>query len=192
MKKLIVTTLASLAAVAVFGQGQVAFVNLNGAAGVNAPVLDGLNTTLRLAGANYQAGLFAGSTSTSLAYIGNATPFLTAGGAGYFNGGATTLAGIPGGSTVWLQVVAWDATLKGTATGASWAQATAFDAAGANDVWGMSKVFSVVAADPTTSPPQTPSALVGLQSFALSVPEPSTFALMGLGAAALMIFRRRK
>ena len=96
MKKLIVTTLASLATVVAFAQGTINFVNLNGGAGVNAPVFDGLNTTVRLAGANYQAGLYAGATSTSLTYIGNATPFLTGGGAGYFNGGTTTLAGIPG------------------------------------------------------------------------------------------------
>lgn len=192
MKKLIVTTLASLATVVAFAQGTINFVNLNGGAGVNAPVFDGLNTTLRLAGATYQAGLFAGATSTSLTYIGNATPFLTAGGAGYFNGGTTTLAGIPGASVVFLQVVAWDATLKGTTTGATWAQAAAFDAAGANDVWGRSGIFSVTTGDPNAVPPGLPANLVGMQSFRLSVPEPSTFALAGLGAAALMIFRRRK
>jgi hypothetical protein len=32
----------------------------------------------------------------------------------------------------------------------------------------------------------------GLVLEAVAVPEPSTFALAGLGAAALMIFRRRK
>jgi hypothetical protein len=189
MKKLIVTTLASLATLAAFGQGQIAFVNLNAAAGVNAPVFDGVNTTVKLTGANFQAGLYAGTTSANVAYIGNSTPFFTGGGAGYFSGGTVTLTGIAGGATAWLQVWAWDTTLGGTVTGATLAQAIA---SGKPDVYGKSTPFSVVAADPTTSPPQTPSALVGLQSFSFIVPEPSTFALAGLGAAALMIFRRRK
>ncbi len=193
MKKLIVSSLATaVVSLAAYGQGTVSMLNINTAAGVNAPVYDGLTTTIKLAGANYQAGLFAGTTSTSLTYIGNATPFLTAGGAGYFNGGTTVLTGHAPGSTVWLQVVAWDATLKGTTTGATWANALADDPAGSKDVWGMSKPFSVVPADPNSSPPGTPTPLVGLTSFTLSVPEPSTFALAGLGMAAMLVLRRRK
>jgi len=39
----------------------------------------------------------------------------------------------------------------------------------------------------------TPPELVGLQSFSLwALPEPSSFAMVGLGVAALMIARRRK
>ena len=34
--------------------------------------------------------------------------------------------------------------------------------------------------------------LVGLQSFAIGIPEPSTFALAGFGAATLWLLRRRK
>jgi hypothetical protein len=51
-------------------------------------------------------------------------------------------------------------------------------------------------ADPSVSPPPTTPSLVDMPSIVLSgaapVPEPSTFALAGLGAAALLIFRRRK
>ena len=51
--------------------------------------------------------------------------------------------------------------------------------------------------NPNGSPPTTPVALTfgttGYNGLVLTgVPEPSTFALAGLGAAALMIFRRRK
>jgi len=166
-------------------QGQVNFVNLNAAAGVNAPVYLP-DYTSKLTGPAWMAGLFAGSTSTSLTYIGNATPFLTGGGAGYFSGGTTTLAGIPGGTLAWLQVAVWDSSLNGTTTGATWPQAMAF--AG---LWGMSGLFSVVVSDPTTSPPQTPAPLVGLQPFAL-MPEPSALSLAGLGLAGLLLFRRRK
>jgi len=189
MKKLIVTTLASFATLAAFAQGQVNFVNVSGSPPLNAPIFDGLNTTVKLAGANYQAGLYAGPTSTSLAYVGNSTAFLTGGGAGYFNGGTTTLTGIAGGATAWLSVWAWDATLGGTTAGATLTQAIA---SGKPDVYGFSAPFSVVTGNPAGSPPTTPAVMVGLTSFTMVVPEPSTFALAGLGAAALMIFRRRK
>jgi hypothetical protein len=56
--------------------------------------------------------------------------------------------------------------------------------------------FQQVLADPTAVPPPTPPSLIDMPSIILSgaapVPEPSTFALAGLGAAALLIFRRRK
>ncbi len=176
-----------------YAQGTVSFLNINAGAGVNAPVRLYLwDQTSKLTGPAWMAGLFSGPTSTSLAYIGNATPFLTGAGAGYFNGGTTTLAGFPGGAVAWLQVVAWDSTLRGTTTGATWAQAIADDPVGIGGVWGMSKVFSVVVSDPNTSPPQIPAALVGLQSFAIIWPEPSTVSLSGLGLAAVLLFRRRK
>lgn len=38
----------------------------------------------------------------------------------------------------------------------------------------------------------TPGDLVGMQAFTVAVPEPSIFALAGLGAAGLMAFRRKK
>ncbi len=96
------TTIAEILGMALFvggayAQGTVNFVNLNAAAGVNAPVYLPDYTT-KLTGPAWMAGLSAGTTSTSLAYIGNATPFLTGAGAGYFNGGTTTLAGfLPAG-----------------------------------------------------------------------------------------------
>jgi hypothetical protein len=40
------------------------------------------------------------------------------------------------------------------------------------------------------SPPSLPANLVGLTSFSL-VPEPSTYALLALGAAALFLRRRK-
>jgi hypothetical protein len=58
--------------------------------------------------------------------------------------------------------------------------------------FGASPLFQLdVVADPNTSPPETPSDLIGWQSFSL-VPEPSTIALAGLAAMALMLRRRRE
>jgi hypothetical protein len=45
-------------------------------------------------------------------------------------------------------------------------------------------------ADQTVSPPEIPQ-LTRTDGFTVFVPEPTTFALAGLGAAALVIFRRR-
>jgi len=194
MKKLIVSSLATaVVSLAAYGQGTVSMLNINAAAGVNAPVYDGVATTVKLAGANYQAGLYAGLSSTSLSYVGNSTPFLSAGGAGYFNGGTTVLSTIAPGTSAFVQVWAWDTTLGGTTTGATLAQAqAAFLTGGKTDVVGWSDIIPIVPANPNSSPPGTPTALVGLTSFELQVPEPSTMALAGLGAAALLIFRRRK
>jgi hypothetical protein len=44
------------------------------------------------------------------------------------------------------------------------------------------------AIQPSANPP---APMTGFQGFTIVVPEPSTFALAGLGAAALLIFRRR-
>jgi hypothetical protein len=55
---------------------------------------------------------------------------------------------------------------------------------------GFSDSFSVAA---LTEAPNIPPNMLGFRSFNLTiVPEPSTFVLAGLGAAALVIFRRRK
>jgi hypothetical protein len=53
---------------------------------------------------------------------------------------------------------------------------------------GHSAAFTMASIATGPTPPGTPD---GLASFVVLVPEPSTFALAGLGAAALLIFRRR-
>ncbi len=168
-----------------YAQGTVSFLNINAAAGLNAPVFDRLNTTLKLTGPAWMAGLWAGTTPTTLAQIATTT-FLTGSGAGYFNGGGQSIPTVPGGAPAWIQVNVWDSTLNGTTTGATWAEALA---SGFLEVWQQSNLFTVVTGDPTTSPPQTPAPLVGLR---FGVPEPSALSLSGLGLAALLVFRRRK
>ena len=62
-------------------------------------------------------------------------------------------------------------------------------AAGVNA--GASTLYNIALVD-NSSPPKSLDD-IGLQPFTTStVPEPSTFALAGLGAAAMLIFRRRK
>ena len=199
MKKLITTTLAcTVVGLGAFAQGTLNFANINGTA-VNAPVtlMDG---TTKVTGSQYTVALLAGPSAGSLAQVAT-TSFISSG--GYFLGGTVTVPTVAGGSAAWIQIDVWDSTLGGTTTGATDAQAKAYWLAGHGNVWGASAFnyandsgtpFSVTTANPNSNPPGTPSPLVGLTAFSLAapVPEPSTFALAGLGAAALMIFRRRK
>jgi len=61
------------------------------------------------------------------------------------------------------------------------------------DYTGSSGAFQNAAGGPNASGPPTPAGkLTGMPDMLLTVPEPSIFALAGLGAAALMTLRRRK
>jgi hypothetical protein len=106
--------------------------------------------------------------------------------AGKFTGGTLTLSPLGAGAGIDYVVMGW----TGTAAG--------FDAAIAGGAMAsVSGKAGSATGNPNTVPPGTAVPLSG--SFAgmvlqpvTTVPEPSTFALAGLGAAALLIFRRRK
>src|SRR5437899_6000101 len=181
MKKLIVTTLATaVVAMGAYAQGTISFKNINGSPAINAPVFLSDGTTKL--GGTYTAGIMAGTTAANMAIVPGVSALFNS---GLFAGGAVSLPGIPGGSTAFLQVVAF-ATSSGSYAAAQ--------AANIQDTWGHSGTFSVVTGDNSASPPTTPAFLVRLTSFNLNtaVPEPSSLALASLCAAALMIFRRRK
>ena len=196
MKKLLATTLASalLAAVS-YGQGTVSFKNYFGSPTTDPRV--NFWTGPGVSGSQYVVALMAGPTSGSEAQIAT-TSFLTqAAAAGFFQAGTVAIPTVAGGNTAFIMIDVWDSTLNGTTTGATYAQAQAYAAANPalGNLFGHSGEFSLVTGNPNGNPPTTPTFLVpGLSTFALNapVPEPSTFALAGLGAAALMIFRRRK
>jgi hypothetical protein len=105
--------------------------------------------------------------------------------AGKFTGGQLSLSPLtPAGSGIDYVIMGW--------TGA----AASFDAAlsSGSAMLNVSAKFASGTGNPTASPPGTPVPLSS--SFGgmvlQPVPEPSTLALAGLGAAALLIFRRRK
>jgi hypothetical protein len=189
MKKILSAMLISVvASVAAYAQGTVNFVNLSSNPALNAPVFHN-NGTTRLDGVGYMAELLGGTSAGSLSLQGVATPFLSGGGAGYFNGSTRVINGVAEGAIAFLQVRAWN-----TAFGATYALASAAGQAGQADAYGFSNIFSVTTGAPNGGPPPTvPATMVGLTTFTLNpIPEPSTFALAGLGAAALLLFRRRK
>ena len=126
------------------------------------------------------------------------TTFKTGGGAGFNNGVGATFNNIArdytGGFT-WEMVVWDDSATKAGYDLNTWGTVGSKNA---YDAWqagliaaGTSGVFRSTATVGGSSA-LAPN-LTGLQSFNLYIiPEPSTFALAGLGAAALLIFRRRK
>jgi len=145
-----------------------------------------------LAGTGYTFGFFAapqGSVSNALVQYATAT-FRTGGGAGFATTGTATIAGANAGDRASFQIRVWN-NAGGTIT--TWAAAEAAWLAGAIDA----AVSPVVVSDPlggtlNGSPVFTPidSGWVSFNTY--FVPEPTSMTLAGLGAAAVLIFRRRK
>ena len=116
--------------------------------------------------------------------------------AGKFTGGTLTVQTPTPGAVIQGVVIGW------TGTGAaSWLEgynlALGQATTATTGQFGISaSPFSVDTGDPTTTPAGTAGAITGAGGFTgltlTTIPEPSSFALAGLGAAALLIFRRRK
>jgi len=185
MKKLLIALACVAATVMVSGQGTIDVRNKatgpNGS--VDAPIFD-VDGITKL-GSSFLAQVYAGPAG-NIAPIGTAVPFRDGAGAGYYNAGADFLLPVPGvalGGTAEIQVRAWEAA---AGTYAAAAASTTFK-------FGSSTTFSL-ATGGAGSPAALPSALVGLTSFSVglnAIPEPSTMVLGLLGAAALLIRRRK-
>jgi hypothetical protein len=210
MKKLVLTAFAVTCAASVFAQGTVIFNNRitgtlvthvysggttqyrgNGSTDTPAGTQDWTGFTA-LTGSGYSAAILsatgAGQAESSLAQAPFVTSFRTGTAAGQFATGTATLANVAGDAPMaTLEVVAWD-NKGGTVT--SWAQAQPLWLAGTIAA-GTSGTFNV---GPIGGAVNGAATMTGLPSFNIytAVPEPSTMALAGLGAAALLIFRRRK
>jgi hypothetical protein len=209
MKKLALATLALTCAASVFAQGTVNFYNrVTGsivtfvyAGGGSQRVGNGTGDTpsgntdwtgfTRIAGAGFFAQLLSANGASqpepSLTPQGQITTFRTGTAAGNVAAITSTLNNVPKDSPVaTLEMVAWD---NSSGQYSTWALAQAAWLGGFIQA-GKSGAFNVNAIGGDFN---TPPNLTGLQSFNIYfIPEPSTFALAGLGAAGLLIFRRRK
>jgi hypothetical protein len=155
------------------GSGALTGKYVGAASGFKADLLFSLNggSTYTLASGSSTA-FFAGSTD-------NGSP--TTDGAGVFVGGSVTIPGYTSGPAT-FEVRAYN--------GAT------FGAPGSYN--GVSAPFTIASLQ--TDPLQSAGTIMnlsgttvqGIQPFVVSIPEPSIFALAGLGAAGLMAFRRKK
>jgi len=194
-KNILASLLVCAAATGAYGQGQFTADNLGANANASSTATSGGlfysgltdATATVYNGASLNIEILAGASATSL------SPIVTLTGAnGFVNGGAPgefadasgsvyTVAGVPAGSDAFVEVEVWEG------TAATYAAAQA-----AGGYTGNSGVFQNALGGPAT-PPVPPTDLTGMPSVILTpTPEPSTLALGGLGAAALLLFRRRK
>lgn len=219
MKRLILTAVVGLLAVNGFAQGRIDVGNnfgatvfraavyapdtsnpslsVSGASGSpNFPTGTTTYTGARLLGTGFTFGFFASTSgittdANSLTQIGALTFGTTAGSAGFVTLTTMTVDGVTAGNATSYQIRAWD-NLGGTLT--TWAQANAAWQAG-QIAAGMSGLVNSGALGGTTSGGAivpNPGTTDWTSFNIYLVPEPSTFVLAGLGAAALLIFRRRK
>lgn len=134
-----------------------------------APVGSSLGATLLDFGAFQVAGATA-NINPAGRYIGGTRTVGTSGNAGGIY--AVVVRGWTGAALTWNDAVAGGAML------------------------GRTTVWTIDTGDPTTTPAGSPAVLstaTGFSGFTLQpVPEPTSMALAGLGAASLLIFRRRK
>lgn len=99
-------------------------------------------------------------------------------GLGFINQGVVPLDGTAPGQLIELYAIAWDS-------------ASGIGGVGNTALLGWSNPFFITLG--SSQAPGSSLAGAGMQAFGLQVvPEPATFALAGLGAAALLIFRRRR
>jgi len=208
ISKLLVAAAVTLSAVVSYGQGSINF--NNAAVGVKITDKNGVNVGSTVAGdgTNYFAQLYwAPGTVTDMNLLNPVAGALVnfrslANGGSIQVSGTTSLGTVitttaytvptptPGGIAT-FQIRAW---YGGGSVYTSYYNGTTFNGANLNGLaqYGFSNLITIQTGD-TTPPAATPPNMVGLQTFQLvPVPEPGTLALAGLGAASLLLFRRKK
>lgn len=186
MKKLLLLSGLMVAALGAYAQGTLTFVNAAPPA-MDAPIFNNIpgapQPNVRASGSSFQAQLYIGPAGTTSASAlttngvsGTPASLQSGAAAGYFNGGVRDIAGTTAGTIITAQVRAWS-----TTGGATW------ETAGPN-FRGESNLIQVTLGGGQT----LPANLLGLQSFTVGIPEPSSIALGLLGLGAIVLFRRRK
>jgi hypothetical protein len=198
MKKLVLTTLMSVAAAAAFAQGTVTFLNDTVTLstppdrlirfGAAAAASLGVPVNAPAFGTNMQVQLYYGASTDAAASLVplTASPARlrgsTSAGVGTWLGGTRTFQSAGPGAVLNMQVRVWDINF-----GTTYENAT-------GGIKGTSGVFLYTVPQPTD--PSGNFAMSNFGGFTIDgggiIPEPTTFALAGLGAAAMLIYRRRK
>jgi len=175
MKKLLIALAAVLVTAASYGQG---FVNFN------TRVTGGIDAPIRLAdgtgpGPSYSAALYLVSGGNTTLVPDSVTTFRSGAGAAYIVGKAAQVPGAPADAPANFVIRAWQ-----TAAGS-------YEAAAASTTFGFgqSGQFTVTPTAPPAFPADLPASVTGFT--VTVVPEPSTIALGVLGAAALLLRRRK-
>lgn len=180
MKKLLIALAAVMITAATYGQGQVVFANRVGAAGLDAPVTVAGSNPQVGPGATWSAQLYlvSGTTFTALTPPTTFRPAGTGAAAiqdRYWVNQTVDVPGVAPGNNATFVVRAWQTSLG------------SYDAA-VGTAWGESGQFTVAVGGGTLPPAN----LTTLQAFTVTiVPEPSVIALGVLGAAALLLRRRK-
>jgi hypothetical protein len=189
MKKSLLTTIALGCAVSVFGQGLVQLENADNSA-ANVSRVGGQSPTGSAAAGSYQVALlwFNGSSYQQIGAVYQTTT-VNNDGAGFFFGEIVTVPTYSAGGGS-FEVQGWSGNF------ASYAAAMA-----GGTYLGQTPTFTSAEGNASATPPGAPVHLTPVTPGAgqwtgnlilVPVPEPSTIALGGLGAAALLLFRRRK
>jgi len=195
MKKLAAILCLTAMATGAFAQGVVIF-NNNPATLVSSGASAQTATAISGTAGSYYFGLLTSPTGGAGTWtFANLYATNSAAAAGRFIGGTVPVSGWAPGTTQSYQVAGWSSTL-GATFNPSWLVTQP-----ANGFFGTSAIASGVAGGTTAGGQSFPTLPLfggtGIGTgFALTgasvVPEPSSMALAGLGAAALLIFRRRK
>jgi hypothetical protein len=174
-----------------FAQGLVSF--NNSAATLVTSGSPGSTASISGAAGSYYFGLLtsASGAAGTFTFAGN---YATNSGvaAGRFLGGTQTVNGWAPGTTVFYEVAGWSSSL-----GATWNPAWLLGNFTTPGFFGISSSASGAAGGGNPPAPTLPlfggtGITSGFNLAPVGVPEPSSMALAGLGAAALLIFRRRK
>lgn len=193
MKKLLVTAiLATTLSASVMAQGTIAADNLNGAGNNHATSL-GLffaanGTAYDATSVNVQ--ILGGSSLAPIITLTGANALMSFGGGVYVDptSGTYQIPGVAAGTAGTLQVLAW------IGTAASYADALPGNTflAWSGNAFVDARTFTFQNPTGGGSPPLPLKSLDGMPAMQLGIiPEPGTFALLGLGALGLMIFRRK-
>jgi hypothetical protein len=200
MKKLAAILCLSALTTGAFAQGLVNFYNDPNTKISSGPTGSGVSLAAGAPGSYYFALLTAATASGPFTQVAYATN--SAGAGRMTGGGGVSIASLTGGAPFSYEVAGWSANLGPTwkstwlvnnqpapINSAVWGSAP-------NTFFGLSPIGSGTAGGGSPPAPAwgifAGTGLAGFNLTPVGVPEPTSMALAGLGAAALLIFRRRK